>query len=91
MDSDLFSALPDNFLLKITLNLDDDPRDWLHLACVSKLCSLLHNLCYKIKTILSLVSDLLSGIITLRIGCPLQVFFSYPGLDLDGVCLGNVK
>ncbi|KAL8149062.1 phytochrome A-associated F-box protein-like [Apium graveolens] len=62
VSTDVFSKLPDDVVLKIIFNLDDDPKAWAHLACVStKFCSLLNTFCWKIKctqTIPSLVSHL---------------------------------
>ncbi|CAN4091418.1 unnamed protein product [Withania somnifera] len=59
-----FSKLSDDLVLNICFKLEDDPRNWARLSCVSsKFSSLIHNVCYKSKcsfTIPSVVSDLIS-------------------------------
>ncbi|KAF8387855.1 hypothetical protein HHK36_026517 [Tetracentron sinense] len=59
-----FSCLSDDVVLKIFLKLEDDPRNWARLACVSiKFSSLIRNICWKnkcSKTIPSIVADLIS-------------------------------
>lgn len=98
VNTDVFSKLPDDVVLKIIFNLDDDPKDWAHLACVStKFCSLLNTFCWKIKctqTIPTLVSDLLSGPVN---NSPpggwaalFKLCFCCPGLAQAGVIVGNL-
>ncbi|KAF7152517.1 hypothetical protein RHSIM_Rhsim01G0284600 [Rhododendron simsii] len=59
-----FSNLSDDVVLNIFAKLEDDPRNWARLACVStKFSSLIRHTCCKIKcsqTIPSVVSDLLT-------------------------------
>ncbi|WOH01593.1 hypothetical protein DCAR_0520977 [Daucus carota subsp. sativus] len=97
--TDVFSKLPDDVVLKIIFNLDDDPKDWAHLACVcTKFCSLLHTFCWKSKctqTIPALVSDLLSGGAA---NSPpggwaalYKLYFCCPGLAKAGVSVGNLE
>ncbi|CAN0889013.1 Lactase/phlorizin hydrolase [Linum grandiflorum] len=91
---DEFSKLSDDLLLKIIFNLQDDPRNWSRLACVSsKFSSIVRNTCCKSKcysTIPSVVADLLpfdsssvpggwSSLYKLAVCCP--------GLLLSGVLL----
>ncbi|TYK29502.1 phytochrome A-associated F-box protein [Cucumis melo var. makuwa] len=65
MADSLFSTLPEDILLNIFFKLEDDPRNWARLACVStKFSSTIRNICWKTKcsnAIPSLVSDLLVG------------------------------
>lgn len=60
-----FSRLSDDVVLNIFFKLEDDPRNWACLACVStKFSSLIRNVCCKSKcsqTIPSVVNDLLSA------------------------------
>lgn len=98
-NTDVFSKLPDDVVLKIIFNLEDDPKDWAHLACVStKLSSLLHTFCWKIKctqTIPTLVSDLLSdGLNNSPPGgwaALYKLCFCCPGLVQVGVCCANLQ
>ncbi|PIA61388.1 hypothetical protein AQUCO_00300729v1 [Aquilegia coerulea] len=57
-------SLTDDLVLKVLSNLEDDPRYWACVACVStKFSSLVRNICWKNKcseTIPSIVSDLIS-------------------------------
>ncbi|KAH7517067.1 phytochrome A-associated F-box protein [Ziziphus jujuba] len=65
MAETVFSKLSDDVVLNIFFNLEDDPRNWARLACVStKFSSLIRNVCWKnkcTKAIPSVVADLLSG------------------------------
>lgn len=99
MNIDVFSRLPDDIVLKIIFNLDDDPKSWANLACVcKKFCSLLHTFCWEIKctqTIPTLISELLSGAVT---DSPpggwaalYKLCFCCPGLVQSGVCRGNLE
>ncbi|XP_059659551.1 phytochrome A-associated F-box protein [Cornus florida] len=60
-----FSKLSDDVVLNIFFKLEDDPRTWSRLACVStRFSSLIRNVCWKNKcsqAIPSVVSDLLSA------------------------------
>ncbi|KAL5862903.1 hypothetical protein ACOSQ3_000417 [Xanthoceras sorbifolium] len=64
MTETVFSKLSDDVVLNIFSKLEDDPRNWARLACVStKFSSLIRNICWKnkcSKTIPSVVADLLS-------------------------------
>ncbi|XP_023526821.1 phytochrome A-associated F-box protein-like [Cucurbita pepo subsp. pepo] len=65
MADSAFSSLPDDILLNIFFKLEDDPRYWARLACVStKFSSIIRNICWKnkcSKAIPSLVADLAIG------------------------------
>ncbi|XP_043710700.1 phytochrome A-associated F-box protein [Telopea speciosissima] len=65
MTETLFSNLTDDVVLNIFLKLEDDPRNWARLACVStKFSTLVRDVCWKnqcFQTIPSIVSDLLSS------------------------------
>ncbi|XP_061347303.1 phytochrome A-associated F-box protein-like [Gastrolobium bilobum] len=57
----VFWLLTDDIVLNILTNLEDDPRHWARLACVStRFSSLVRNFCWKNKCSHSLPSDLLS-------------------------------
>ncbi|KAK6120204.1 hypothetical protein DH2020_046110 [Rehmannia glutinosa] len=64
MSESVFSKLSDDVVLNILHKLEEDPRNWARVACVStKFASLIRNLCYKTKcsqSIPAVVSDLLS-------------------------------
>ncbi|CAK9136264.1 unnamed protein product [Ilex paraguariensis] len=64
MSECVFSKLSDDVVLKILFKLEDDPRNWARLSCVStKISSLIRDICWKIKclqTIPSVVSNLFS-------------------------------
>ncbi|KAM7521478.1 hypothetical protein LguiA_011380 [Lonicera macranthoides] len=64
MSGSVFSKLSEDVVLKIFFKLEDDPRNWARLACVStKFSSLIRTICWKTKcsqAIPSVVSDLLS-------------------------------
>jgi hypothetical protein len=56
----MLSELTDDIILNILWKIEDDPRDWARLSCVStKLNSLIHHFCWKIKTSLIIPSQLL--------------------------------
>ncbi|KAK2990629.1 hypothetical protein RJ640_019909 [Escallonia rubra] len=63
MSEGAFAKLSDDVVLNIFFKLEDDPRNWTRLACVStKFSSLIRNICYKTKctqTIPSVVADLI--------------------------------
>ncbi|XP_052183088.1 phytochrome A-associated F-box protein [Diospyros lotus] len=63
MSDSAFSGLSDDVVLIILFKLQDDPRNWARLACVStKFSALIRNVCCKARcsqTIPSVVSDLL--------------------------------
>ncbi|KAL3517444.1 hypothetical protein ACH5RR_020033 [Cinchona calisaya] len=63
MSESVFSRLSDDVVLNIFFKLEDDPRIWARLSCVStKFSSLIRNICCKSKcsqTIPSVVNDLL--------------------------------
>lgn len=65
MAESVFSRLSDDVVLNIFFKLEDDPRNWARLSCVSpKFSSLIRNVCCKSRTsqtIPSVVNDLLSG------------------------------
>ncbi|KAF4384890.1 hypothetical protein G4B88_000286 [Cannabis sativa] len=65
MEDTMFSKLSDDVVLKIFYKLENDPRNWARVACVcTKFSSLIRNVCWKnkcLKTIPSVVSDLMSG------------------------------
>ncbi|PON65921.1 F-box domain containing protein [Parasponia andersonii] len=65
MQETMFSKLSDDVVLNIFFKLEDDPRNWARVACVStKFSFLIRNVCWKNKclnTIPSVVSDLVSG------------------------------
>ncbi|XP_055813425.1 phytochrome A-associated F-box protein isoform X2 [Solanum dulcamara] len=60
-----FSKISEDLVLNILFKLEDDPRNWARLSCVStKFAFLIHSICYKSKcslTIPSVVSDLVNG------------------------------
>ncbi|XP_051118487.1 phytochrome A-associated F-box protein [Andrographis paniculata] len=63
MAESIFSKLSDDLVLNILHKLEEDPRNWARIACVStKLSSLIRNVCYMSKcsqSIPAIVSDLL--------------------------------
>lgn len=65
MSENVFSRLSDDVVLNIFFKLEDDPRNWARIACVStKFSSLIRTVCCKSRcsqTIPSVVSDLVSG------------------------------
>ncbi|KAI5680441.1 hypothetical protein M9H77_01668 [Catharanthus roseus] len=65
MFDNVFSRLPEDVVLNIFFKLEDDPRNWARVACVStKFSSLIRTVCCKSrcsKTIPSVVNDLISG------------------------------
>ena len=65
MEDTVFAKLSDDVVLNIFFKLEDDPRNWARVACVStKFSSLIRNVCWRNKcttTIPSVVSDLLSS------------------------------
>ncbi|CAK9175322.1 unnamed protein product [Ilex paraguariensis] len=95
MSESSFSKLSDDVVLNIFFRLEEDPRNWARLACVSsKFSSLIRNICWKIRcsqTIPSVVDDLFStsavpagdwaSLHKLAVCCP--------GLSLAGVLLEN--
>ncbi|XP_049408270.1 phytochrome A-associated F-box protein [Solanum stenotomum] len=92
-----FSKLSEDLVLNIFFKLEDDPRNWTRLSCVStKFEFLIHTICYKSKctlTIPSVVSDLVSSSTS---SCPLGGWSSLyklavccPGLHQAGVLLEN--
>ncbi|KAL5069379.1 hypothetical protein RYX36_020266 [Vicia faba] len=57
----MLSELADDIILNILWKVEEDPRDWARLSCVSsKLNSLIHAFCWKNKTSLTIPSELLS-------------------------------
>ncbi|KAG8370647.1 hypothetical protein BUALT_Bualt13G0005000 [Buddleja alternifolia] len=95
MSESLFSELSDDVVLNILYKLDEDPRNWARIACVStKFCSLIRTVCCKTKCLQSIravVSDLLpyaaetpggwASLYKLAVCCP--------GLLHSGVLLEN--
>lgn len=91
MADSLFSSLPDDIFHNILFKLEDDPRIWARLACVStKFSSTIRNLCWKTKcskAIPSLIADLAvdgsewASLHKLSVCCP--------GLVHSGVLLEN--
>ncbi|KAF3948442.1 hypothetical protein CMV_025560 [Castanea mollissima] len=65
MEDTVFAKLSDDVVLNIFFKLEDDPRNWARVACVStKFSSLIRTVCWRKKcttTIPSVVSDLLSS------------------------------
>lgn len=65
MSENVFSRLSDDVVLNIFFKLEDDPRNWARLACVStKFSSLIRTVCCKSRcsqTIPSVVSDIICG------------------------------
>nr|XP_023913196.1 phytochrome A-associated F-box protein isoform X2 [Quercus suber] len=65
MEDTVFAKLSDDVVLNIFFKLEDDPRNWARVACVStKFSSLIRNVCWRNKcttSIPSVVSDLLSS------------------------------
>ncbi|XP_016505155.2 phytochrome A-associated F-box protein [Nicotiana tabacum] len=94
-----FSKLSDDLVLNIFYKLEDDPRNWARLSCVStKFSSMIHNICYKSKcslTISSVVSDLLSTPSSTSTTPPggwaslYKLAVCCPGLHQAGVLLEN--
>ncbi|XP_059294878.1 phytochrome A-associated F-box protein [Lycium ferocissimum] len=95
-----FSKLSEDLVLNIFFKLEDDPRNWARLSCVStKFTSIIHNICYKSKcslTIPSVVSDLLNTATNSSSMVPLGGWSSLyklavccPGLHQAGVLLEN--
>ncbi|CAI9781105.1 unnamed protein product [Fraxinus pennsylvanica] len=68
MSESVFSRLSDDVILNILYKLEDDPRHWARIACLStKFASLVQTVCCKSKcsqSISAVVSDLLSNIST---------------------------
>ncbi|CAI9105436.1 OLC1v1004361C1 [Oldenlandia corymbosa var. corymbosa] len=96
----VFSKLSDDVVLNILFKLEDDPRYWARLACVStKFSSLIWDVCCKTKcsqTIPSVVNDLLSGTGGSGSGAPpggwaalYKLAVSCPGIRQAGVLLEN--
>ncbi|CAL5194468.1 unnamed protein product [Lathyrus oleraceus] len=58
----MLSELTDDIVLNILWKVEEDPRDWARLSCVSsKLNSLIHAFCWKNKSSLTIPSELLSS------------------------------
>jgi hypothetical protein len=81
-------------VLKILSNLEDDPRNWARLACVSpKFSSLIRTICWKNRcehAIPSVVSDLLTATASAAEYAALyKIAVCCPGLDHAGVLLEN--
>lgn len=56
----MLSELTDDIILKILWKVEEDPRDWARLSCVStKLNSLIHDFCWKNKSSIIIPSELL--------------------------------
>nr|GMD27815.1 phytochrome A-associated F-box protein [Ipomoea batatas] len=100
MSENAFSVLSDDIILNIFYKLEDDPRYWARLACVStKFSSLIRNLCCKSKcsqAIPAVVSDLLSAAAVAAAAAPpggwaalYKLAFCCPGLLHSGVLLEN--
>lgn len=93
-----FSKLSEDLVLNIFFKLEDDPRNWARLSCVStKFAFLIHGICYKSKcslTIPSVVSDLASAS-TSSMAPPggwsslYKLAVCCPGLHQAGVLLEN--
>lgn len=64
-ETGVFSKLSDDVILNILSKLDDDPRNWARIACLStKFSALITTVCFRAKcsqSIPSVVSDLLSS------------------------------
>ncbi|XP_060178682.1 phytochrome A-associated F-box protein [Lycium barbarum] len=95
-----FSKLSEDLVLNIFFKLEDDPRNWARLSCVStKFTSIIHNICYKSKcslTIPSVVSDLLNNTTNSSSMVPpggwsslYKLAVCCPGLHQAGVLLEN--
>ncbi|KAL3531463.1 hypothetical protein ACH5RR_010785 [Cinchona calisaya] len=98
MSESEFSWLPDDLVLNIFYKLENNPRSWARLACVStRFSSLIRNVCCKSKcsqTIPSVVNDLLSASSAVPPGgwaalCNLAV--CCPGLRQAGVVLDGAS
>ncbi|KAJ8543292.1 hypothetical protein K7X08_005815 [Anisodus acutangulus] len=94
-----FSNLSEDLVLNIFFKIEDDPRNWARLSCVSrKFASIIHSICYKSKcslTIPSVVSDLF-GISSTCVAAPpggwsslYKLAVCCPGLHQAGVLLEN--
>ncbi|KAM7275775.1 hypothetical protein ACFE04_017641 [Oxalis oulophora] len=95
IETDVFFTVPDDVVLNILFKLEEDPRHWARLACVStKFSSLIRNTCWRTKcfnAIPSIVADLLatsslppggwSSLFKLSVCCP--------GLLHAGILLEN--
>lgn len=99
MSESVFSRLSDDIILNILYKLEDDPRHWARIACVSsKFASLVQIMCCKTKclqTISAVVSDLLSNVSTSAATPPggwaslYKLAVCCPGLLHSGVLLEN--
>lgn len=94
-----FSKLSEDLVLNIFFKLEDDPRNWARLSCVSKkFAFLIYTICYKSKcssTIPSVVSDLVNGSSSSSMAPPggwsslYKLAVCCPGLHQAGVLLEN--
>ncbi|XP_019188504.1 PREDICTED: phytochrome A-associated F-box protein [Ipomoea nil] len=98
MAENAFSVLSDDIILNIFYKLEDDPRYWARLACVStKFSSLIRDLCCKSRcsqAIPAVVSDLLSAAAAAAAppggwAALYKLAFCCPGLLHSGVLLEN--
>lgn len=88
--SGTFSKLPDEVILSIVYKLDEDPRHWARLACVStKFSSMIRDACFRVKcseSIPAVASDVLPSAASPRRWSSLyKVAVCCPGLRQSGV------
>ncbi|KAK4482182.1 hypothetical protein RD792_009323 [Penstemon davidsonii] len=96
MPESVFSSLSDDVVLNILFKLEEDPRNWARIACVStKFSSLIQTVCCKtkcFKSIPAVVSDLLSSSAAAPPGGWASLYklaVCCPGLLHSGVLLEN--
>ncbi|KAL7125626.1 hypothetical protein ABFS83_14G129800 [Erythranthe nasuta] len=88
----VFSKLSDDVILNILYKLEEDPRNWGRVSCIStKFCSLIRTVCFRSKCCQSIPADLLpsggwASLFKLAVCCPGLIHSGVPldfGIDDD--------